>query len=305
MKKVLILLPCFLMGFINYGQETIEQNNYCANPFEVNFPENCEKLNINYVLEGADNFRPITVAKNSEIKIKKNTLYRADALNQLTTKDVAYLENLGIKTVIDFRTETSDEPDVKLKTVKLWMNPGISEDGGGFMSNFDDETGKMVGKWFYSGNFHKIDSILKAKKIDYVTQKSDKYATLPHFTEEYSIFMKTLADKKNYPIVFHCQGGATRTGFASTIVMKLLGYADEDIYNDFLASNVYGVKPMKAMFPEDLKHLAKSFSVFKAHLQSSFKTIEREYGSFDNYLQKGLKLTHKEILKIKNNLLVK
>lgn len=281
----------------------LKKENSCSNPFQVEFPENCTDLGINHVLEGADNFRNITVPRTSKIQLQEGKLFRADGLYKLTRDDVQYLESLNLKTVIDFRANIAEEPDAQIKTVKNWMNPVIEEDGGGFMSNFDEVTGKMVGKWFYDGNFHKIDSVLKAKKIDYVAQKKANYAKLPDFTKEYSVFMKTLADETNYPIVFHCQGGATRTGFASAMVMKLLGFSDEEIYNDFLTTNVYAVRAMKKLFPADLTHLAKSFSVFREHLEASFATIETEYGGFDNYLRKDLNLTDSEIENIKTILL--
>ena len=42
-----------------------------------------------------------------------------------------------------------------------------------------------------------------------------------------------LADKNNYPIYFHCLGGADRTGMIALYLRALMGESDEDILTDF------------------------------------------------------------------------
>lgn len=48
---------------------------------------------------------------------------------------------------------------------------------------------------------------------------------------------KILADKSNYPIVFHCSIGTDRTGMVAFLIEALLGISEEDIYRDYLMSN--------------------------------------------------------------------
>ena len=56
--------------------------------------------------------------------------------------------------------------------------------------------------------------------------------------------MEFFADESNYPIYFHCLGGADRTGMISLIVRALMGESDEDIFTDYeltsLSSYAYG-----------------------------------------------------------------
>ena len=70
-----------------------------------------------------------------------------------------------------------------------------------------------------------------------------QYVALPYrpylevFEEEHRrgivAIMEFLADETNYPIYFHCLGGADRTGMIALYLRALLGERDEDIFVDY------------------------------------------------------------------------
>ena len=45
--------------------------------------------------------------------------------------------------------------------------------------------------------------------------------------------LRVLADPENYPIVYHCYGGADRTGTLSLLIGAILGYNDKILINDY------------------------------------------------------------------------
>ena len=49
-----------------------------------------------------------------------------------------------------------------------------------------------------------------------------------------------LADRANYPLVFHCIGGADRTGTVAFILNALLGCAEEELYLDWEVTGFKG-----------------------------------------------------------------
>ena len=53
----------------------------------------------------------------------------------------------------------------------------------------------------------------------------------------FDVFM----DGNNYPIVFHCIGGADRTGTVAMILEALLGVSEEEIWRDYLTTGFMGV----------------------------------------------------------------
>ena len=82
------------------------------------------------------------------------------------------------------------------------------------------------------------------------------------FTEEglainkkvFDVFM----DEANYPIVFHCIGGADRTGTVAMLLEALLGVPEEEIWRDYLTTGFVGVvsdPPHKKSFGDAVKKL--------------------------------------------------
>ena len=53
----------------------------------------------------------------------------------------------------------------------------------------------------------------------------------------FDVFM----DDNNYPIVFHCIGGADRTGTVAMLLEALLGVSEEEIWRDYLTTGFVGV----------------------------------------------------------------
>lgn len=49
--------------------------------------------------------------------------------------------------------------------------------------------------------------------------------------------LQLMANKGNYPLMFHCSIGTDRTGFISFIINALAGVGEESLYRDYLMSN--------------------------------------------------------------------
>lgn len=51
--------------------------------------------------------------------------------------------------------------------------------------------------------------------------------------KEICLIMEFLSHEENYPVYFHCKGGADRTGMIAFYIKTLLGEAEEDIFLDY------------------------------------------------------------------------
>ena len=83
------------------------------------------------LLDGTSNTRELGGYKTKDGKsLKWGVLYRSDKLSELTDPDQKYLTQLGIKTVIDFRSEEEkqNEPDQVPSNLKYIEMP-IEADG--------------------------------------------------------------------------------------------------------------------------------------------------------------------------------
>ena len=52
---------------------------------------------------------------------------------------------------------------------------------------------------------------------------------------------RVLFDAENHPVVFHCIGGADRTGTVACLIEALLGVGEDDLWKDYLATGFMGV----------------------------------------------------------------
>ena len=88
------------------------------------------------------------------------------------------------------------------------------------------------------------------------------------------------------PILVHCAAGSDRTGVEIAILMTLLGVPQKDVYGEYLLSNKYwntkGAPPLTV-----------------STLDQTFHLINREYGSFDRYVSKGLRLKARDVKELK------
>ena len=73
----------------------------------------------------------------------------------------------------------------------------------------------------------------------------------------FDVFM----DDDNYPIVFHCIGGADRTGTVAMLLEALLGVSEEEIWRDYLTTGFVGV----VSDPHHKKTFGKTVQLLKGY----------------------------------------
>lgn len=86
------------------------------------------------------------------------------------------------------------------------------------------------------------ENYFKVRMLGYDLANTDTHAALRYIFE-------ILANEDNYPIVFHCQGGADRTGTVAYLVNALLGVSDLDLAHDyeFTSHSYYGLRHMNSV----------------------------------------------------------
>ena len=78
-------------------------------------------------LDGTTNFRDLGGYIGHQDKtVKYNQFFRSDALHKLSDNDIAWLEEMGVKTIVDFRSasEIVDNEDKPIKSATYYnLNP--------------------------------------------------------------------------------------------------------------------------------------------------------------------------------------
>ncbi|MBR1867406.1 MAG: tyrosine-protein phosphatase [Clostridia bacterium] len=155
-------------------------------------------------VEGVYNMRDLGGWKaQGESTVNYGLLYRGGSLAGMTEqgkKDFA--EKLGIKTEIDLRTDGTQQTPVNgVKYVRygIWQYSMIIP---GFVSKPADDNQRVVG--YHSGSPTSLRGIFEL-----------------------------LSDENNYPVYFHCNQGADRTGTLAFLINGLIGVDYSDLTRDF------------------------------------------------------------------------
>ncbi len=236
------------------------------------------------------NFRDIggiTTKDNRTIQWGK--IYRSGHLNKLKKKDFQKFENLGISTVIDLRTdrEINKKPD-NIPVGLTYHNYQAYDDSEDMFS----KTRKDVIKGRISPEVS--NELVQEFYGLYVTHDIAKVREILHTILE-----------NNESTLFHCSAGKDRTGMVGAILLSILNVDRDVIINEYLLSNNYReddvAKRMKlAKFGKVFFHkinyeVIENFSWIKPEfIQAMFDEIDKQYGSMDNYIEKGLKISKQQ-----------
>lgn len=230
------------------------------------------------------NFREVANIKNIDGRtLKSGKFYRSGHLHQLKKKSFDEIEKLGIKEIIDLRNskEIAQKPD-HLPSDIVYKNYSAFEDEGDQL----DQAKKLVLKGKVNGS--DADKRMLDFYKDYVIENPE-------------IIKKIITEilESDQPILYHCTAGKDRTGIITALILTILKFNKETIYNDYLLSNNYRKKlvdkrlslanNLHFLYPKmDVKVLEKLSWVETDYLDAAFNEINKKYGSIDIYIQYAL-----------------
>lgn len=211
--------------------------------------------------------------------VKYGVFYRTGALALVRTPhDKALLQSLGIRTVIDFRSETerAQQPDPVPEGAQYFAYSAMREMDGGEKS-FDLQQ-------IFADGLHGIQRMLE--------MVSQSYVTMPFGNPAYRALFKQIRAGQT-PILFHCTAGKDRTGVAAALILRALGVSDADILHDYdltnscrKASHAQFLQQYGAFLPEEGRDelLACILGVEVENLVATLRAIDAKYPDFADYL---------------------
>ena len=292
-KYIIAILIIVSLSFFWFGEKEIASLD---RPIPANLSESLREDHRKLPFSGAHNFRDLGGYKTQDGKtVKWGKIYRSDNLHSLTDEDVSYMERLDIKSVVDFRSdeERENEPDRLTPNMTQVLLPIQFRP-----KEIDDD---------------KIEDLMKDLTFGNLDSSNLLYdfniAIVKQFTEEYKQFFRHIVDNNAEPLVLHCTAGKDRAGFASAMVLSILGVPREKVIEDYLLTNTY-VKDhvdsemleieLKTFFQADTDNLRKINLVEERYIQAAFDTIDNHWGGMDKYIADGLELTEADLAKIKD-----
>lgn len=235
-------------------------------------------------------------------KIKEGLVYRSNQLNPISREDISKLQALHLKTIYDLRTaeERAQFPDqISGDSKEIWLNVLADNSSAGVAT---------LAKTLQNTN--EVNTIMgNGKAVELFKQVYTDLVELPSAKKAYHDFFLSLANDKNLPALFHCTAGKDRTGWAAASLLALLGTPKDQIYSNYLDSNTYLIPAYQKQIDSFVAAGGKKdiildvIGVRKEYLDASFNTVEKNYGSIENYFEQGLHIDKTTQEKIKKNLL--
>jgi protein-tyrosine phosphatase len=251
-------------------------------------------------LEGAKNFRDLGGYRAGDGRyVRWGLVYRSDYLVDLTAKDFAYLNGLGIRLVCDVRSdaERMRAPDHWVGNAPEFFSIAIGPNRDG------TQTPEQLKQRVAALNSEGKDS----------TRGYDKLAI--DFAPQFGNILRRLA-AGDLPAVEHCSSGKDRTGVFSAILLTALGVPRDIVIQDYLLTTRYLLAPdsiekttadLQKIFglsqPPDTSTVQTIMTTKPGTLEATFASLDKTYGSFDGYLRNALKISDSDLATLRQRLL--
>ena len=257
------------------------------------------------VLDGAVNVRDIGGYRSSScgLEVTRGRLFRGDSLSQLTDLDTERLDQLGLRTVIDFRT-----PGERLLGGTDRLPYGIE------FASFPVSGGDLgaVYELIADGDHDRQHRVLgDGRAAELMVDINRGFVTDVRQREAFGAALRLLCSPGRLPLLYHCTSGKDRTAWMTAIVLTALGVPRELVLRDYLLSNdLHRTGYQKLRFdlvktgiirdPELLRPVLEQSATY---LGAAFEEVDRRYGSFGRFLTAGLEVGESMLSELRRALL--
>ena len=222
-------------------------------------------------------------------RVRTGLLYRSAELDHLRGQDadIARFEELGIRTVVDLRTEAerTAAPDFVPDGVTDLICDVLADDAGAgpaqLLKVISDPAAaeEMLGGGraveMFEGGYRDIVSLASALR-------------------GYRTMFETIVDEGALPLLFHCTTGKDRTGWAAASTLLLLGVAEETVLAEYELTNRDLIPALKPVFEQfraaggDPELLRPVLGVDAAYLAAALAEMRDRFGTIEGYFADGL-----------------
>ncbi|UGY94534.1 tyrosine-protein phosphatase [Streptomyces gobiensis] len=255
------------------------------------------------VLTGVRNFRDLGGLPTTDgRRVRQGVLFRSGHLAHATPEDTAFLSQLGLHTVFDFRNSADqalEGPDVALPGVRN-VNIPLTDPADGA------EFWQMVRE----GDLPQLRATLSNGQG--VGRMTAAYREIiKGRTTEHSRMLHALAED-SVPALMHCAAGKDRAGLSIVVTLLAVGVERDAIEADYLLSNdphrrykMHRGNPgeKNRIDPEVRELLSPLFDARPAYLAAAYATIIETWGDVEIYLREGLGLSEEPRNRLRTRLL--
>jgi protein-tyrosine phosphatase len=253
------------------------------------------------VLEGVRNFRDIGGHHTTDgRRVRTGEVYRAAHFAEATDNDLATLEKLGIRVVIDFRGPGEIEAEGEER-----LPPGAHLVS---IPMYDPARGNDIRTLLYSSPPEVVAEVYgNGKAAEAMIKGSVVFVTDADRVEQYALMFRTIIEADG-AAVFHCAAGKDRTGWGASLMLLALGVPETTIIEHYLESNLHR-RDRGGRLAEfeaaglDPEILEPFFGVREEYKRAALDAVEEHWGGIEGYLHDGLGITDDELARFRARML--
>ncbi len=252
-------------------------------------------------------------AIGADAHVRKGMLIRSAHLAYATKVDLAYLEDLKLAKVVDFRTEhekqgVEDKPINGAEYISLPLDASGSE-----AAKASDDERHIFAR-------HKRFDMKKVIMMAAFNDRAKIIArnlyptilTFPACMRQMAAFLRLVVDAGDVPILFHCTQGKDRTGIASALLLAALGADKDTIVHDFDVTNQIYARDVRKFTrrvrlfggrDEEVAVVKSFIGANKENFIKALDSIEQQYGSLKAYLLGPMSLTEQDLQTLRSRYL--
>lgn len=221
--------------------------------------------------------------------VRSGMLIRSSHLSIGPERDLAILREL-VSDIVDFRTkrEQQERPDPAFDGATYHSMPVLPDMTAGITREREaDRT--------------EIEIFLTDPEgaHQHMRENYRLFVESEHARDCYRRFVQLVAAPREKAILWHCTAGKDRAGFATAIILEILGVDRETILEDYMKTNrglaleIEWIYPMigkqaGGMTPVIRESLDNMFLAHEEYLLEAYQAAEDMYGSMDGYLKESL-----------------
>jgi protein-tyrosine phosphatase len=252
------------------------------------------------LLRRVTNFRDLGgAATHDGRRVRRGVVYRSGHLADVTLEDLAVLEELGIRTVIDLRTRSD-----------------VAEDGGAPLPRGAQRVHLPIGDparapmdlraLILGDDRTAMERHLGAGRAARMMLDAAEALVTEHCAQ-YGAMLRRLAQPGALPAIVHCSAGKDRTGWAASLLLLIAGVPDAEIVAHYAESDLHRAEENTralARVPEgiDPDWLRPFFECRPAYALASLATLRAKWGDAERYALDALGLSSAEVAAIRASL---
>ncbi|MEH6794554.1 MAG: tyrosine-protein phosphatase [Rhodococcus sp. (in: high G+C Gram-positive bacteria)] len=227
-----------------------------------------------FALDGAWNFRDLGGARTADgATIRPGLFYRASELSALTESGQRTVGDLGIRTVLDFRSGSeidrsgADRVPAGVESISV---------------PFEIVRGVRAP--------HEAPLQDEQSQVEYMMRAYASFSALDGASHAIKRVIDAVVERRGGVLV-HCAAGKDRAGWTVATVLRAAGVSEDDIVADYLRSND-GIEPLLSHVrrtwvgatDEKVEPTEAILGVRESYLEHGWASMESNHGSFDGYL---------------------